>query len=507
MLITSSQNSKRKKHNRACLVINPRDGQNVTNITAIVAVLSAAGWKTDIALKEYGGQSIELATRAAEEGYDLVLGYGGDGTLNQVLNGVMNVKKRRSVIGVIPGGTANVWATEIGVPHDPLKAVLDLLESEARAIDIGYVEVRGLTLPAADQHKQDEKPGQKSRKAQKKGAKPKALHHFLLMAGLGLDAAIMEHSSEALKHRFGPLAVGLSTVKELPALHPFPVEIQVCDARQHGDVVWKGEALQIVIGNTRHYANIVQITPDAYLDDGMIDVCVIKPGDPLTGIEQISSFLLRHKPDHMMTEYFHGPSFVISVPASIELQLDGSTKKLKDYLSKTDRQVLQRAGNDQQVMVNYRFAALRHAAQVAIPHAYHGGLFRQPLAEELHLNASQQRNGTHEQVQDHSGEDTRRESPERISTLLGQGHKVTVTGVLSRPDQAHHYIIAGTVQKRDTGDAQPVAVQVIDHTCILRHTGEQVAPVVLQDLHEGATIVVAGKKSKRNVILATHVLI
>src|SRR6266550_4466989 len=378
MLIASSQSSKRKKHKRARLVINPRDGQNVTNITAMIAVLSAAGWKTDIALKEYGGQSVELATRAAEEGYDLVLGYGGDGTLNQVLNGAMNVKGCRSVLGVIPGGTANVWATEIGVPHDPLKAVLALLESEARTIDIGYVEVQGLTLPAADQQKQDEKPGQKSRKAQKKGARPKALHHFLLMAGLGLDAAIMEHSSDALKHRFGPLAVGLTAVKELPALHPFPVEIRVGDAGQHGDVAWKGEALQIVIGNTRHYANVVQITPDAYLDDGMIDVGVIKPGDPLTGIEQISSILLRHKPDHVTTEYFHGPSIVISVPASIELQLDGSTKKLKDFLSKTDRQALQHAGKDQQVMVNYRFAALPRAAQVAIPHTYHGGLFRPP---------------------------------------------------------------------------------------------------------------------------------
>src|SRR2546429_6572852 len=127
MLIASSQSSKHKKHKRARLVINPRDGQNVTNITAMVAVLSAAGWKTDIALKEYGGQSVELATRAAEEGYDLVLSYGGDGTLEKKLNGVMNVKRCRSVLGVIPGGTANFWATEIGVPHDTLKTGLVVL--------------------------------------------------------------------------------------------------------------------------------------------------------------------------------------------------------------------------------------------------------------------------------------------------------------------------------------------------------------------------------------------
>lgn len=318
MLSATSQSSKHKKHKRARLVINPRDGQNVTNITAMVAVVSAAGWKTDIALKEYGGQSMELATRAAEEGYDLVLSYGGD---------------------------------------------------------------------------------------------------------------------------------------------------------------------------------------------GIIDIGVIKPGNPLTGIEQICSFLFRRLPDHVSTEYFHGPSIVISVPASIEFQLDGSPMQLKDYLNKTDRQALRKASNDQEVMVNYRFVALPRAIQIAIPRAYQGGLFRQPPAEEPHPQASQQRNGPHGHVQDYAGENAQRESPERINTLLEQGHHVTVTGVLPQPDEEHGYIIAGTVQKRDGGDSQPVAVQVIDHTCILRHTGEQVAPATFQDLHEGAAIVVVGKKSKRNVILATHVLI
>jgi len=110
------------KCKKACLVINPRAGQNLAKITDVLAVLSAAGWSTDIALKEYGGQTMDLATRAAEDGYDLVVAYGGDGTLNQVVNGVMNAKGQHSIVGVIPGGTANVWAGEIGIPGDPVKA-------------------------------------------------------------------------------------------------------------------------------------------------------------------------------------------------------------------------------------------------------------------------------------------------------------------------------------------------------------------------------------------------
>ncbi len=94
------------KCKRACLVINPRAGQNIAKLADVIAVLAAAGWKTDIAIKEYGGHSMELATKAAEEDYDLVIGYGGDGTLNNVVNGVMNVKGQHSIVGVIPGGTA-----------------------------------------------------------------------------------------------------------------------------------------------------------------------------------------------------------------------------------------------------------------------------------------------------------------------------------------------------------------------------------------------------------------
>jgi Diacylglycerol kinase catalytic domain len=87
---------------KAFLIINPRAGHNFTRISDVLAILSAAGWKTDIAVKHYIGHVIELATRAAEQDYDLVIAYGGDGTINHVVNGVMAAKRkgRRKAIGV-----------------------------------------------------------------------------------------------------------------------------------------------------------------------------------------------------------------------------------------------------------------------------------------------------------------------------------------------------------------------------------------------------------------------
>src|SRR6478752_8031391 len=136
------------KRKSALLIISPRRGKNVARLADVLAVLSAAGWKTDTALKEFAGHTMQLAKEAAESGYDLVIGYGGDGTLNQVVNGVMAAKRRRSIVGLIPGGTANVWAHEIGLPDDPVKASLLLVDSDGRKVDVGHVEVDSLQFPA-----------------------------------------------------------------------------------------------------------------------------------------------------------------------------------------------------------------------------------------------------------------------------------------------------------------------------------------------------------------------
>ena len=181
----------------------------------------------------------------------------------------------------------------------------------------------------------------------------------------------MGHVSQPLKYRVGALAVGVSTAKELPTHHPFSVEIRTGDANNEG-IHWKGEALQVVIGNTRLYADIVEMTPNAYIDDGVLDVCVITSGNPLTTMQQIASLLLRHQPDNVTAEYFQGAHFSLSVPASVALQLDGSAVKLKDYLNKADEESLERANEADQVMVTYNFDALPHVLPIAIPRAYNG---------------------------------------------------------------------------------------------------------------------------------------
>ena len=99
------------------------------------------------------------------------------------------------------------------------------------------------------------------------------------------------------------------------------------------------------------------------------------------------------------------------------------------------------------------------------------------------------------------------ESRELIATLLDNGHQVTVRGVVSQPQKQHTYIIAGTVPHRMTGDSTPVALCVDESVTILRHSGEHVSPLLIEELKEGAVIIAEGKKSKYGVIRATQVVI
>ncbi len=503
---------------KAGIVINPRAGENMAKIPDILAVLSAAGWKTAIAIKKYGGQTMELATEAAEKGYDLVVGYGGDGTLNQVVNGVLNTKGQHNIVGLIPGGTANVWASEIGIPVDPVKASLTLVNSGSRKVDVGHVEIESLTFPAmAGENGDQSTGGSANRKDRRKKVKPtkKARHHFLLMAGLGIDAAVMGHVSKPLKYKIGPLAVGLSAAKELSAPHTFPIEIRAGGAAREGEMLWKGEAIQVVIGNTRKYADVVEMTPDAYIDDGVLDVTVITAGDPLSTMQQVTSLLLRRKPDNLTTENFHGSHLTMSVPASIDLQLDGSAVKLKDYLSKADREALAQA-NAEQVMVNYRFDAMPKALRIAIPNTYNDALF-----EKAHLRDSEQAQQAQEQQEaeaqaaeertSHHDEkrtaEQQQKELEQVKMFLEHGRNVKIIGACPNPDKKDTYIVAGTMTKEMTGEAKPVAVCIDEDTTIIKRTGEHTTSAVVRELREGGAMVVEGKKSKRGVIRASRVVV
>ncbi len=484
----------------ACLIVDLREGQNLAEITNMIAVLSAAGWKTDIALKVYGGETLKLARKATKQGYDAIIAYGGDGTLNQVINGVMAVGGK-SIVGVIPGGTANEWAGEISVPGDHVDAALTLVNSDMRKVDLGHVSVESLSFPDTAQTQgnapaKDTAKGKRSKKKKKLSAQ--ARPYFLLMAGLGIDAAVIAKTSKPLKQHIGRLAFDVAAVKELPRQQPFAVEIQATDKNGNTER-WQGEAVQIIIANTRRYANMIEVTSDAYLDDGMLDVCVITSGSPVKTMEQLTSLFLRHKPDAATSKFFHGAQISIQVPASIHLQLDGNAVDLQDYLDKSEQEALQQVPDPHEVMVNYQFNAEPHALRMAIPRTYDDALFQ-------HHHVAEKPEAQHNGAQAEANY-PQPPAEAQIEALTRDGYKVTVVGGVPDPAKPHTYIIAGNMHKQNNDETEPVAVRVDGEAATIKRSGEYLSLTSLEQLQKGTDIVVTGKKSKRGVIRAAHVIV
>jgi diacylglycerol kinase family enzyme len=493
---------------KAYLIINPRSGHNFIRISEVLAILSAAGWKTDIAVKHYVGHAIELATRAAEEEYDLVIAYGGDGTINHVVNGVMAAKGkgRRKAIGVIPGGTANQWSSETSVPVDPVKATLALLESNVHTVDLGRLQVHAILFPnRVQEDRLQQQNGQRVQESNTKKTSSRE-NYFLLTAGLGIDASVIEHTSKGLKHRIGPLAFDLAVAESLPEQHAFPIEVTIVEDGWDQPLVWSGEAYQVILGNTRRYANAIELTPDVHLDDGKLELCVITTGNAITTLQQITSLLLRHKTDAITAKHFLATHYLITVPASIHMHLDGSPVQLKDYLNKSDREALREEQDRENVMVTYRIDAVPHALRMAIPRTYDNTLFELAGRQEESNTDSQQimKKGTSHH-DDKLHEKLQSESMNLVENQMERGYEVKVTGIATMPNKRQTSIIAGSTLKRRTGETMPVAIRIDKDTSVLLKTGDHAPLAYVQRLPDGAAVVVQGKKSRRGVIRAKYV--
>jgi hypothetical protein len=170
---------------------------------------------------------------------------------------------------------------------------------------------------------------------------------------------------------------------------------------------------------------LVLLSPDAVaspyvqIEYGWPDLCEIAEGNMLATLEHLVSFLFRRRPDSNSIRNLQGAHFLLTVPASIHLQLDGSSVQLEDYLSRADREALQQAPDRGQVMVSYRFDALTHALHMALPATYDKTLFEQlSYTGETHTANEQQPTKAPSERHNRQHEQVRRDSSDELITML-----------------------------------------------------------------------------------------
>lgn len=183
---------------KAFLIYNPTSGRRrakrVQHVSQMVDVLRAAGVQVEVCATTHAGSATQQAKEAADRGYDTLLSCGGDGTANEVLNGLMQASVQASAdvaLGILPLGSGNLLACDLGLPSDPVAAARKLLTLQPRAFRPGLVT------------------------SQINGAEQK--RYFLVAAGVGSDAELMYRTSVASKERWGRNAYFLEMARM--ALH------------------------------------------------------------------------------------------------------------------------------------------------------------------------------------------------------------------------------------------------------------------------------------------------
>ncbi|MBP2474540.1 diacylglycerol kinase family enzyme [Crossiella equi] len=139
---------------RALLVVNPQATATSAAGRDVIAHALAADVKLDVVETSYRGHAADAAAQAMGDGFDLVVAHGGDGTVNEVVNGLLSegVRDDVPVLGVVPGGSANVFARALGLPVDPVEATHRLLQAietgARRRVGLGRADDRWFTFNA-----------------------------------------------------------------------------------------------------------------------------------------------------------------------------------------------------------------------------------------------------------------------------------------------------------------------------------------------------------------------
>src|SRR5689334_6598572 len=222
---------------KAILISNPKTGRYASRrrpVQELAAQLESLGIKIDLKLTQRPGDATEIAARAASNGTSDVIVAGGDGTINEAIQGLGGTTAR---LGIIPRGTANVLARELGLPLDEEQAVAVIAQGKSRKIYLGLMT--------------DETTNQS--------------RYFVLMAGIGLDASVVGRVQPSLKKRIGKGAFWISGLSHLATWNPQPFTLEI-----NGD---QYKATFAAIGKAARYGGDLAITPGARLDQPDFEVC------------------------------------------------------------------------------------------------------------------------------------------------------------------------------------------------------------------------------------------
>jgi len=242
-----------------------------------------AGPSVTVTPTQRAGEAQSLAARAVAEGYKVIVAAGGDGTINEVINGIGT---SGVALGVLPLGTVNVFAQEVRIPRKLEAAWSVILGGHTRTIDLAGAQADG------------------------------SARYFVQLAGVGFDAHAVRTASWELKKKIGPLSYVWAGIKALSKFHP-PIDVSVNGS---GPL---GSGVAVLVGNGRFYGGPFALFPKARMDDGLLDICVFETVGYWDVVRYGQGILRGAHIDLCDVKYFQTESLACRSSGPTPFELDG----------------------------------------------------------------------------------------------------------------------------------------------------------------------------------------
>ena len=269
---------------RARIIYNPTSGKELFKRTLpdVLIKLEKAGFETSAYATEKIGDATTEAKRCLTQDYDVLIAAGGDGTLNEVINGIAE-HPNRPKIGIIPMGTVNDFGRALHLPNDIMSAIDVIIEGHSTRVDIGKMNSR----------------------------------YFINLAAGGQLTQVSYETPSRLKSIVGPFAYYIKGFEMLPQMKAVDIRIE------YDDEVFQGEALLFLLGLTNSMAGFEKLVPDAKLDDGYFTLIIVEKAN-LAELGHIMTLASRGEHiKHPKVHYKKAKSINISSFIDMQLNVDG----------------------------------------------------------------------------------------------------------------------------------------------------------------------------------------
>ncbi|MCZ0702896.1 diacylglycerol kinase (ATP) [Natronobacillus azotifigens] len=269
---------------RARIIYNPTSGREgfKKDIPEVLQKFEQAGYETSVHATTCAGDATEAAKCAVARGFDTVVAVGGDGTINEVINGIAEAAHRPK-LGIIPAGTTNDFARALGLPKNINKAVEVILTDKTKALDVGRVNG----------------------------------HYFVNIAGGGKLTEVSYEVPSKLKTVLGQLAYFIKGIELLPMLHPIHTKIE------YDGNLFEEEIMLFLVANTNSVGGFEKLAPEAKMDDGLFDLLVLKKTNMAEFVRIISALTRGNHFDDPKVFHARAREIKIHTDEKMQLNIDG----------------------------------------------------------------------------------------------------------------------------------------------------------------------------------------